>query len=196
MMEDLYKLKELLLKPPKILSERSYPDLEDIGGLEELNDCLYDNDNIEYPFEPKFVPFDYSIPYEEQDPELLNKLWQERDEIVTKCLLAVRDMLYAGRSFSCEPYDPDEYCNDTLASDSIRDYVNENIIISRDKADEMSTSEMYTDYRNWCESNSLIPEAQCKFSTSIGKMYGIGKRKKYTSESNIWVFVGVRYNSP
>lgn len=143
-----------------------------------------------------FVPFDNSIPYEDQDPELLNKLWRERDGIVTKCLLAVQYMLYEGRSFSCEPYNPDEYYNDTLDSDSIRDYVNENIIISRDKAHELSTSEMYTYYRDWCDSNNLMPEAQCKFSTSVCKMYGIYKRKKHTSNSNIWVFVGVQYKTP
>lgn len=142
-----------------------------------------------------FVPFNNSVSHEQQDPELLKKLWQERDGIVTKCLLAVQDMLYEGRPFSCEPYNPDEYCNDTFDSGSIRDYVNENIIISRDKADELSTSEMYTDYRNWCDSNDLISEAQCKFSTSVSKIYGINKRKKHTSESNVWVFVGVRYKT-
>jgi len=143
-----------------------------------------------------FVPFNNSVSHEQQDHELLKKLWQERDGIVTKCLFAVQDMLYEGRSFSCESYNPDEYCNDTFDSDSIRDYVNENIIISRDKADELSTSDMYIDYRNWCNSNDLMPEAQCKFSTYISKMYGINKRKKHTSESNVWVFVGVRYKTP
>lgn len=142
-----------------------------------------------------FVPFNNSVSHEQQDHELLKKLWQERDGIVTKCLFAVQDMLYEGRSFSCEPYNPDEYCNDTFDSDSIRDYVNENIIISRDKADELSTSDMYTDYRNWCDSNDLMPEAQCKFSTYVSKIYGINKRKKHTSESNVWVFVGVRYKT-
>ena len=143
-----------------------------------------------------FVPFACSIPYEKQDPELLNKLWRERDGIVTKCLLAVQDMLYERRSFSCEPYNPDEYFSDTLDSDSIRDYVNENIIISRNKVDELSTTEMYNAYTEWCNFNDLTPEAQCKFSTSICKMYGIEKRKKHTSNSNIWVFVGVRYKTP
>lgn len=143
-----------------------------------------------------FVPFDYSIPYEEQDPELLNKLWRERDGIVTKCLIAVQDMLYNGKSFSCEPYNPDEYYNDALDSDSIRDYVNKNIIISRDKADELSTTEMYNNYIEWCEFNDLTPESQCKFSKLISKMYDINKRKKHTTGQNVWVFVGVKYKPP
>ena len=142
-----------------------------------------------------FVPFNNSVPYEQQDPELLEKLSLERDGIVTKCLLAVRDMLCAGRSFSCEPYKPSEYCNNISPSDSIKDYVSENIIISHHKADELSTSEMYANYCNWCGDNNLSPEAQCKFSSIIQDVYDVSKRKKHTSVSNIWVFVGVRYRT-
>lgn len=143
-----------------------------------------------------YVPFNKSIPPEDQDPELLDKLWRERDGIVTKCLFAVQDMINDGRPFSCEPYDPDEYYNDLSDSNNIEDYVSENVILSRDKSDELSTTEMYNNYIKWCKLNGLTPESQCKFSKYISEMYGIDKRKRHTTGQNVRVFIGVRYKTP
>lgn len=143
-----------------------------------------------------YVPFNKSISLEDQDHELLDKLWRERDGIVTKCLFAVQDMINEGRFFSCELYDPDEYYNDLFDSNNIKDYVSENLMLSRDKSDELSTTEMYNNYIKWCELNGLTPESQCKFSKHISEMYGIDKRKRHTKRQNVWVFVGVRYKTP
>ena len=57
-----------------------------------------------------YLPFNYAIPDDQQDPYLGEKIWAERDAIVTKALLYARKLVQGNYIFPEIPYVDNAKC--------------------------------------------------------------------------------------
>lgn len=134
-------------------------------------------------FANRLVPlkFNVSIPKEKQDQKLLDKLWEERDAIVTDALNAFADGVKRG-------------CIWTLPADSIRTinrfrrvlrsdrlFIEECCVLAKDcnsasaKLIREHNADLFDAYKIWCKENAFDVVSNRQFFDTVDAIDGIEK---------------------
>ena len=125
-----------------------------------------------------FVPFMTSIPKSKRDRKLMEKILAEKDAILTKAILAARDLYYHDFVFTGEDefrelgigrgsatvetveWFYDECCEQDISNDEIT-----------------FTEDLYSSFKQFCDENHLEPISECRFSKELSAASGVQKRR-------------------
>jgi len=135
----------------------------------------------------KLIPFTVTIPYEERDPNLMDKLRAEREGIlrwmVEGCLLWQKERLGEPEEIRAAT---DEYQEEM---DVIGSFIRECCVVDKKGYLKVTSADLYRAYIGWCETNSERPFSQRMFGIHLQNM-GFGKDR--TNQTRYWVGLGVR----
>lgn len=95
-----------------------------------------------------YLPFNYAIPDNQQDPDLGDKIWVERDAIVTKALYYARKLVQRNYIFPEIPYVDSAKCS------PVRRFVQEICDTSNINA-EVVLSDLYEAYLDFCKEKNI-----------------------------------------
>ena len=106
------------------------------------------------------IPFEHSVPKPELDHELLEKLLQEKNSIVTRCLCAVHKVVTRNFSFShCAVADNMKkrwrYQLEDI-SGTIEQYVSKKLTVTGNVSDKVYLQDIYLNYRKYCTQQGLM----------------------------------------
>lgn len=138
------------------------------------------------------VPFLNSIPKEERDPKLFDKIWAERDGIVNIA------MEYAKKLIKREYRFPDCRVADAMRARWMygEDYevvsFVENCCDLSDEFAETRTVDLYGEYKSFCEQNYDTPKTKIVFSSVLKKMYDLTPVRKVGDVGQYRGYQGIR----
>ena len=113
----------------------------------------------------KLVPFEVTIPEQESDGNLLDKLQDELSAILTWAVQGCMEWQNSGLGIPQEVFAAtDEYKNEM---DIISDFINECCIESPNS--RVLFKDLYQVYKNWCDENGEYPLKKNAFSRRIGE---------------------------
>lgn len=95
-----------------------------------------------------YLPFNYAIPDNQQDPDLGDKIWAERDAIVTKALYYARKLIQRNYIFPEIPY------VDSAKYSPVKRFVQEICDTSNINA-EVALSDLYKAYLDFCKEQNI-----------------------------------------
>lgn len=131
-----------------------------------------------------FVPFLHSIPKEEQDRNLLDKLLGEQDGIVTKAAIAARKLIGNNFIFNIPKVAKDildEWSQESR--DSITRFLENECVIDCDCS--IFSCDLYEKYKEFCSINHLQPETQTLLGKRVNELPGINKTKERKEKKEI-----------
>ena len=102
-----------------------------------------------------YLPFNYAIPDDQQDPDLGEKIWKERDAIVTKALRYARKLVQLNYIFPEIPQVDNVKC---IMRDSIAKTVGKFIQESCDRSEPKAvtaTEDLYNAYSDYCKEENM-----------------------------------------
>ena len=102
-----------------------------------------------------YLPFNYAIPDDQQDPDLGDKIWKERDAIVTKALHYARKLVQLNYIFPEIPQVDNVKC---IVRDSIAKTVGKFIQESCDRSEPKAvtaTEDLYNAYSDYCKEKNM-----------------------------------------
>ena len=117
-----------------------------------------------------FLPFNESIPDDQQDPYLEDKIWDERDAIVTKSLHYARKLVKLNYKFPEIPQVDDAKCivRDSIAK-TVGKFVQESCDMSEPKA-VTATEDLYNAYFDYCKEKDIWACSQTAFTKGLTQM--------------------------
>ena len=95
-----------------------------------------------------YLPFNYAIPDDQQDPDLGDKIWAERDAVVTKALYYARKLVQRNYIFPEIPY------VDSAKYSPVKRFVQEICDTSNINA-EVALSDLYEAYLDFCKEQNI-----------------------------------------
>lgn len=135
----------------------------------------------------KLVPFTVTIPYEERDPNLMQKLRAEREGIlnwmVDGCLLWQKERLGEPEAIRIATGEYQE------EMDEIGMFIQECCILDTTGHLRVVSSVLYKGYLDWCERNSERSYGQRMFGIHLQNM---GVKKDRTRTARYWVGIGMK----
>lgn len=132
-----------------------------------------------------FLPFNESIPDDQQDPYLEDKIWDERDAIVTKSLHYARKLVKLNYKFPEIPQVDDAKC---IVRDSIAKTVGKFVQESCDKSESKAvtaTEDLYNAYSDYCKEKNMWACSQKAFTKELTQMKIEHTRFRCTGEDMI-----------
>ena len=132
-----------------------------------------------------FLPFNESIPDDQQDPYLEDKIWDERDAIVTKSLHYARKLVKLNYKFPEIPQVDDAKCivRDSIAK-TVGKFVQESCDMSEPKA-VTATEDLYNAYFDYCKEKDIWACSQTAFTKGLTQMGLKHTRSRCTGEDMI-----------
>ena len=126
--------------------------------------------------------FNSSTPPEKQDKHLLDKLWEERDAIVTLALDAVRKLIERGFEFTL-PEDSKQFLDSlTMRGNVIQVFIDECCVLGPNE--RVFNVELYAAFEAFCKRNGLERLSRTKFYALLsGIPHVIGKRIRIENEN-------------
>ena len=106
------------------------------------------------------IPFTRTTPPEEKDPELPDKLWEERDAIVSHCLRKYKNVLDRGYQFSCCQASEDmknSWRRDDASSYTFASFWTDYVSVTGDSDDEVFAQTLYDRYAMYCQDRGVEP---------------------------------------
>lgn len=176
MARDLYK-SAVSFKPTAKLIFASNHDLKFANPDDELWD--------------RVTPLCFNKPVGKPDPDLLEKLLNEKDKIMSMAVDTLRDLVTSGYDFKL----PDEsICYLKRKRDEL--HPDRNYLISQtviDPRGNVSSSKLWDDFRQWCTDNAIEPIGQKTFLRRVEE-YDMGIEKTMIGPSNKRIngFKGIR----
>lgn len=139
------------------------------------------------------LPFVNSIPPEEQDPDLAQKLWEERDAIVTKALRYARDLMDNGWHFpEIEEVDKMKGAVQLKPEDNCRKFLTTHCELG-EPTEFCYTEELKREYMNYCIEKHIVPCNDMAFNRCVEEFGGIRTRKRPSAQENSkYGFYGIR----
>lgn len=129
------------------------------------------------------IPFNHSVPEEDQDTELLKKLLREKDKIVTKALRA------AIRLYNTDFVFPQLPASEAMLAqwrgaknDSVERFIQQCCVKTDDQNDFASSERCYQVYEDFCDDFDLRPVDMKMFVQEMKKEFP-GKRASFITES-------------
>ena len=138
-----------------------------------------------------FIPFEYSIPPEEQDRELSMKLEQERDIVFSLSARNLKGFVESGYDFKMSPK-AQAYLESRIAAlHSVDGFLDDRTVV--DEAGSVSTAVLYEVYKMWCAENALDPVDKAEFKESVlAYNPSIDYKKVGPRSKRAWGFKGIR----
>lgn len=132
-----------------------------------------------------FLPFNESIPDDQQDPYLEDKIWDERDAIVTKSLHYARKLVKLNYKFPEIPQVDDAKCivRDSITK-TVGKFVQESCDMSEPKA-VTATEDLYNAYLDYCKEKDIWACSQTAFTKGLTQMGLKHTRSRCTGEDMI-----------
>ena len=119
------------------------------------------------------VPCNNVIPPERQDKRLLEKMYAEREGIVSAAIIALKDMLYNGGRFSIpEAYKIEKEKYKIKNSPVLSFY--EECCCDRQASDSCTCAKMYDVFKAWCKDNGGYTPSKSEFRQELADKYGNG----------------------
>ena len=112
-----------------------------------------------------FIPFEYSVPAEKQDKDLLNKLEQERDVVFSLAARTLQEFVKSGYDFKMSPKAKAYLESRIAALHSVDGFLDDRTVV--DEAGSVSTAALYEAYKLWCAENALDPVDKAEFKESV-----------------------------
>ena len=106
------------------------------------------------------IPFTRTTPSEEKDPELLDKLWKERDAIVSHCLRKFKNVLDRGYQFSyCQASEDmkNSWRRDDASCYTFASFWTDYVSVTGDSEDEVFVQTLYDRYTMYCQDRGVEP---------------------------------------
>lgn len=132
-----------------------------------------------------FLPFDESIPDDQQDPYLEDKIWDERDAIVTKSLHYARKLVKLNYKFPEIPQVDNAKCvvRDSIAK-TVEKFVQESCDVSESEV-LTATEDLYNAYLDYCKEKKMWECSLMAFKKALIGMDYKHKRVRRTGEDMI-----------
>ena len=126
-----------------------------------------------------------SIPDDQQDPYLEDKIWDERDAVVTKSLHYARKLVKLNYKFPEIPQVDDAKCivRDSIAK-TVGKFVQESCDMSEPKA-VTATEDLYNAYLDYCKEKDMWACSQTVFTKGLTQMGLNHTRSRCTGEDMI-----------
>ena len=138
-----------------------------------------------------FIPFEYSVPPEEQDKELLQKLEQERDVVFSLAARTMKGFVESGYDFKMSPKAKAYLESRIAALHSVDGFLDDRTVV--DEAGSVSTAALYEAYKLWCSENALDPVDKAEFKESVlAYNPNIDYKKVGPRSKRVWGFKGLR----
>ena len=131
------------------------------------------------------VPCNNVVPEAEQDKDLLNKMFAEREGIVYRAVMALRDFVAAGYRFD-EPecvQQARELCK--ASNDSVCGFATSCLVRRTDSIsaeDTITVKTIYTAYCSWCKEHRLNPRPTSDYRKGLAAHYGYDSYRNMTVE--------------
>ena len=134
--------------------------------------------------------FPYSIPQEERDYELCNKLTKEMDIIFSLAIDTLPALIEKNYEF-VKPADSLKLMNDySFQQTNIDTFVDEWCVMG-DKL-KVHSLKLYEAYKDFCNENLIKPISQNLFSQKIGSLYGVeNSRFRLNGSKSMRGFIGI-----
>lgn len=101
------------------------------------------------------IKADNVIPPERRDPQLTEKMYKEREAIVYKCVLALKEVIQSGYKFSVPSSCESELTSYKAENNPVQRFYNECCIMrKKGQKDNCTAVMMYNVFREWCKSNN------------------------------------------
>ncbi len=138
-----------------------------------------------------FIPFEYSIPPEEQDKELLVKLEKERDVVFSLAARTLKDFIESGYDFKMSPK-AQAYLESRIAAlHSVDGFLDDRIVV--DENGSVSTAALFEAYKLWSTENALDAVDKAEFKESVLAFSpNIEYKKVGPKNKRVWGFKGIR----
>lgn len=132
-----------------------------------------------------FLPFNESIPDDQQDPYLEDKIWDERDAIVTKSLHYARKLVKLNYKFPEIPQVDNAKCvvRDSIAK-TVEKFVQESCDVSEPEV-LTATEDLYNAYLDYCKEKKMWECSLMAFKKALIGMDYKHKRVRRTGEDMI-----------
>ena len=139
------------------------------------------------------VPFRYTVPLEQQDRHLTQKLQQELPGIFLWAIEGLKRLRANGHftePAACQAV-LDEY---RLESNPARVFLNENVAVVDGNA--LRCADLYTNYVAWSKQNGFEALNAAQFGKEVGKRFPTVKRTRMTKKNDrAWCYMGLVYQS-
>ena len=137
----------------------------------------------------EFLLFNSSTPPEKQDKQLLDKLWKERDSIVTLALDAVRELIERGFEFTM-PEDSKQFLDSLAMRGSvIQAFIAECCVLGPDE--RVFNVELYAAFEAFCKRNGLECLSRPKFYELLSGIPGITMKRTRIGTENRQGHMGI-----
>ena len=137
------------------------------------------------------LPFEHSIPKNEQDPQLYEKLRKERDIIYSLAANSIKPLIESNFDFKM-PNKGKDYIKSRLTElHSVEDFLTDRI--SFDENGAISAAVLYNNYVEWTKENALtaVDKDECKEHV-LGFGPDICYRKIGPRQKRVWGYKGIR----
>lgn len=135
-------------------------------------------------------PLDHSIPKNQQDPYILNKLNEGRNYAICRALKGAREWIHNNYQFD-EIISPDECFGEAVFEDGLDLFVQSKCYLEEEAF--CSSGELYQAYCEFCEELGIVKSlSQVKFVTYVKSKYGLGDKR---SRSKRFI-TGISLNKP
>lgn len=134
--------------------------------------------------------FSKSIPKENQDPNLSEKLWAERNVIFTRALNTLPDLLRTNFRFTV-PEDTKTYLNYyESSSNSLDQFIND--YCELDPEASVPAKEFKELYQAFCRANLFQALGVSDIATWLMDKYGIPKKRPHHKDDHLYRFMGIK----
>lgn len=142
------------------------------------------------------VPFTQTISPEDKDPHLVQKMLEERDDIVSYCIQRMPSIVERGYKLSsCQAAEDikNEWRYGISNDDSLESFCDTYLEITGDKDDVILATDIYTPYREFCKTINVKPLREEKIKEWFNSHGGSCERKRLPGIKNAQsVILGIR----
>ena len=154
------------------------------------------DDNDAFWSRLEVIPFTISVPPEAKDPHLVQKLLEERDDLVSYCIQRFPEIIARGYKLSpCQTAEDikDEWRYGIPDADSLESFCNTFTEITEDIDDVILATDLYNSYKEYCRSLDIKPLSEEKIKKWLSTRGVICDRKRHNgSEHAKSLFFGIR----
>ncbi len=138
-----------------------------------------------------FIPFEYSVPTEKQDKDLINKLEAERDVVFSLAARTLKEFVQSGYDFKMSPKAKAYLESRIAALHSVDGFLGDRATI--DEKGSVSAASLYEAYKLWCSDNALDAVDKAEFKESVLAFNPhIEYKKVGPRQKRVWGFKGIR----
>lgn len=138
--------------------------------------------------------FNRSIPKEEQDKDLLEKLWQERDAIFTLAMRALKELQERNYNFTM-PEDSKDYLDHfNERTNSLHAFIKDMCVLEDDAS--IFNADLMDAYSCYCRANGLDEFSRTRVYELLDGLPGVHAKRIRREKKNLRGHAGIRLKHP